>query len=83
MENTFWFVVEKRTITWEFSNPIPPCFKGLRALFLLVLSAFLKPYFFTSFEETCKKVCVFDSTSAHGLYNMSKPNVALSSSVNS
>lgn len=33
--------------------------------------------------ETCKKVCVFDSASALGLYNMSKPNVALSSSVNS
>ena len=33
--------------------------------------------------ETCKKVCVFDSAPALGLCNMSKPNVALSSSVNS
>ena len=37
----------------------------------------------TSAFESCKKVCVFDSAPTLGLYNMSKPNVALSSSVNS
>ena len=38
---------------------------------------------FEQLFETCKKVCVFDSTPTLGLYNISKPNVALSSSVNS
>lgn len=38
-----------------------------------------QPFFEILTIESCKKVCVFDSTSAFGLYNISKPNVALSS----
>ena len=60
MENTSWFVVEKRTITWEFSNPIPILLEGPSGPFFVGFIRVLKTILFRVFWKVLKKCLILN-----------------------